>query len=218
MGKLNSKGFGAVEILLVVLILLIAGLGGYYVYHNQNSTKPAAKTSATTKSDKTKTVKNLASDPYAGWQTLTGTGFTMKYPAGWKTKNCTDTSGGDQRTCIYIASPDLTTHGHLYTIATGAEFKIFYQAAESSYTSIQDYTSTAAQGKYGVLGDIGNIKVDGIDAIRANLNALGGGPVTELIHNGQFWQIEYSIADSESSTTAKYLNEYNNFVQSLKFN
>ena len=51
----NQDGFGVVESLLVIIIVLLVGFIGYYVYHNQNATDDSAtkltaatKTAATT--------------------------------------------------------------------------------------------------------------------------------------------------------------------------
>ncbi len=40
MKKLNTKGFSTVELLLVVLVVLVLGLGGYYVWHTQKNDLP----------------------------------------------------------------------------------------------------------------------------------------------------------------------------------
>ena len=54
----SSAGFGAVEMLLLVLIVLVAAFAGYYVAHNHNQTKPVASASiSTTKKSTTSTQK-----------------------------------------------------------------------------------------------------------------------------------------------------------------
>jgi len=39
MKKLNSKGFGIIEALLLIIILAVIGFGGYYVWSNRNDKK-----------------------------------------------------------------------------------------------------------------------------------------------------------------------------------
>lgn len=67
MGKLKDQaGFGAIEILLVVLILVIIGFGGYYVWHTQHT---MTATQATTKTPVA--TKTTTSTPTTGVQKIT---------------------------------------------------------------------------------------------------------------------------------------------------
>lgn len=47
----NQKGFSAIEILLVIVVISLLGVGGWYVYHKSSTKKPvsAASTSKTGK-------------------------------------------------------------------------------------------------------------------------------------------------------------------------
>jgi hypothetical protein len=40
---LNSKGFGLVEVLLVVVALVVVAAGGIYVYHQDHKAKPQCR-------------------------------------------------------------------------------------------------------------------------------------------------------------------------------
>lgn len=88
MGKLKSdeQGFSVVEVILVLVILVLIGVVGILVYNNQHKTKIAPVASATTPEATTPIKTATTPDPYAGWQTYTGTDFNFKYPADWTAK------------------------------------------------------------------------------------------------------------------------------------
>jgi len=89
MGKLNKneQGFGAIEGIIIVAVVVLLGVVGYMVYKNHNKTTPTATTTtpvATTTPTTTPTPK--AVDPYAGWKTYTSKTekASFKYPSDWK--------------------------------------------------------------------------------------------------------------------------------------
>lgn len=91
MKKLNTKGFSAVEVLLVILIVAVLGGIGYMVYNNRN--KAATKTETTTQKSTTKVAETAKPvDPTASWKTADSLGgaFSMKVPDGWELNNYTN--------------------------------------------------------------------------------------------------------------------------------
>jgi len=93
--KLNKKGFSALEILIVLIVILVLGLGGWYVYKNN---KKDNKTSTTTSISN----KSIAAplDVYSGWKTYTSPNekSSFKYPQSWALKSETypaNTPGSD---------------------------------------------------------------------------------------------------------------------------
>lgn len=99
---LNTKGFGLVGVLIVVVALAVVAGGGAYVYHKNHNTKtPAnATTPHTSTSGKTSTIL----DPYAGWKTfaLAATKLALKYPQAWTIE---DTPQCDGATTYTINAP-----------------------------------------------------------------------------------------------------------------
>lgn len=81
----NQKGFTLVEALLIILILVVIGGVGYMVYHNDHKAKTASvsTTAATKPKASTPAKPTTESNLYAGWQTYSGHGFTVKYPPNW---------------------------------------------------------------------------------------------------------------------------------------
>ena len=82
--KKNEKGFSAVEIILVLVVVGLIGVVGFMVYKNHNK-KPATNTVATTTTTKPATTETKpATDPYAGWKSYCGdSGACFKYPSDW---------------------------------------------------------------------------------------------------------------------------------------
>ena len=96
MGKLqnNEKGFGAVEGILVLVIVVIIGAVGWFVWHNHNKTTPASTTSPVATTTPTTTTPKTV-DPYAGWKsyTLKYEKLTLKYPSSWTVSDQSTSAG-----------------------------------------------------------------------------------------------------------------------------
>ena len=119
MGKLqkDQKGFSAVEVVLVLVIVALVGAIGFLVYKNQHKTKaaPVASTTTTKSTTTTPTKTVTAPDPYAGWKTYTSplnSGLSFKYPADWQFPNPATTipapnnqGGVENDSVVYSALP-----------------------------------------------------------------------------------------------------------------
>ena len=88
-GHPNTKGFGLMSVLLVVLVLAAVGGAGVYAYHRSHRAKPVGTTgqSSTSTYNATTTPKPTPTpvDPYTGWKTYSNTtyGISYKYPSTW---------------------------------------------------------------------------------------------------------------------------------------
>ena len=96
--KLNQKGFGAVEILLLILVIAVIGFGGYWVYSrnktsSNNSPTTATNTTPSTTNSPTSNTKTI--DPYSGWKTYcdASTGSCFRYPSDWGVLSPLDAQG-----------------------------------------------------------------------------------------------------------------------------
>ncbi len=94
--NLNKQGFTVVEVLMILLVVVIVGAIGWYVWRqrnlaSQNAASDSARSSeqqstTSSKKEKTKTTTTTTSDASADWNSYkskTG-GFTIKVPDGWK--------------------------------------------------------------------------------------------------------------------------------------
>jgi hypothetical protein len=92
----NQRGFTAVEALIILLVVVVLGGVGYFVWHRDKDKKnTASTTTSTTTNQNNATVSPSPSptpepDPYTGWKTYTDSAhhYSFKYPAtGWKIDN-----------------------------------------------------------------------------------------------------------------------------------
>jgi uncharacterized protein YxeA len=91
MGKIrrNEAGFSPVEVVLVLVIVALIGVAGWFVYNHNK--KPATNSVATTTTSKPATTETnrttQAPDPTANWAAYSdnsGSGLSVKYPTDWQ--------------------------------------------------------------------------------------------------------------------------------------
>ncbi|HUC79020.1 MAG TPA: hypothetical protein VMQ58_02145 [Candidatus Saccharimonadales bacterium] len=97
--KRDNKGFGIVELLLVIVIIVLLGVVGWFVYKNHNKTTiTKAATNTTT------------SNPYQGWKTgtLKYDQITYKYPPAWILTGSSTASPQSSNGCVYPGTDSYT--------------------------------------------------------------------------------------------------------------
>ncbi len=103
----NENGFGAVEIIMLIVIIGLLGTVGYFVYKNHHQpTKVVTVTKTVTNTPKTTT---LPTDITASWTSYKSTDghYSLKYPSSWVTaSNPTLCSSG-----ILLVAPDTNSIG-----------------------------------------------------------------------------------------------------------
>lgn len=99
--KTTQKGFTVVEALIVLLILVLAGGAGWFVYQKNHKESTASNTTDTTNTATNENTEQAAqADPYEGWITFKKDDFTALYPSNWVAVEL-DTSNSDPNIDIY---------------------------------------------------------------------------------------------------------------------
>jgi hypothetical protein len=98
MGKINkdNKGFGGIELFLVIVIILLLGVVGWFVFKNHNNTTATTTTAIT--------------NPYAGWVSaeLQYEKISYKYPASWKLKDSSISIPKSSDGCTYPGNDNVS--------------------------------------------------------------------------------------------------------------
>jgi hypothetical protein len=86
--RVTSKGYSAIEAIIVLVVVTVIGLGGWWVWrHNHQPKKmPMASNSSTSQTGKQQQSSNTQpADPYAGWKTSCDAVLKAcyKYPNDW---------------------------------------------------------------------------------------------------------------------------------------
>lgn len=101
----NEKGFGMVEVLLIIVIAALIGVVGFMIYRNQHKAKtPSVATSQTTTTQATKTITAAPTDSNTGYLVVKEWGLRFKVPTGLadvQYKIFNKTSGYDDQLAIY---------------------------------------------------------------------------------------------------------------------
>jgi hypothetical protein len=134
MGKLrnNEKGFGAIEGLLIVAVVVLLGIVGYMVYKNHNkATTNNSTTTASTTTTPAKTTTTQPVDPYAGWQSYSDSHMSFKYPSGWQAG-----AGADKYAAVSVTatSPGFATTSMTTADNPGAPVTLSLQLSTNSST------------------------------------------------------------------------------------
>ena len=98
----NEKGFSAIELIMIVVIVVLIGGLGYIVYKNKHQ---PTKVVTVTKTVVAPTKSNTATtkDPYSGWNTTTlkYEQISYKYPTNWTITDKSSAMPKSQNSCIY---------------------------------------------------------------------------------------------------------------------
>ncbi|HSW66519.1 MAG TPA: prepilin-type N-terminal cleavage/methylation domain-containing protein [Bacillota bacterium] len=135
----RSKGFSAIELLVVLVVVLAAGFGGWYIWHkNQNKSTAKQPSSSNNIAQNSNNQQNQQqSDPYEGWKNYSNAtyGINFKYPADWKVEEIGDGSVDSSSTSPLTAQ---------FVINLKYVRDVRYPEAASIQVLTQDITDAAA--------------------------------------------------------------------------
>jgi hypothetical protein len=166
----KQQGFSAVEAILIFIVILLLGFGGWLVWHRSKSSGAADKTATSSEKSEKKAEKKAAADPTDDWVLYTNAEgvFSFKHPASW----------------VQAASPELCSEGlALFAPSTasvgtcasenGGQIQVFSTAGDAS----ADYQLDAAY--YTVTTD-DPVTVEGVAGHRLSATVVGMEAVSEV--------------------------------------
>ncbi len=112
--KNNESGFGAVELALVVIVLVLLSAGGWIIYRKLAT---PSGTSNTTNNTNQTTTTTTTTDPTANWKRVDSIGgaYSIKVPDGWELTNYPgNTLNGDSITFSEGKAAIITTATSAY--------------------------------------------------------------------------------------------------------
>jgi len=210
MKKLSSKGFSAIEALLILVIIGMIGGVGYYVYtQNKAATKDNTAQDGSTKTsqknpdkeeDKTSEYKN---------ETL---GFSFKYPKNWSKE--TEVIEGHFKDNLVFKSPDYkpVPDGPFGEVEAGGIIRV--QVSKTDYK-----TTKEAKENDPYAASPEDITVAGVAAVR---EVKCGHPTQQstciyFVKDGLYYSLSYKHTTQETSDNAKYKAEFNQLIESFEF-
>ena len=216
--KKNQRGFGAVELVLIVVVIGLLGAVGWLVYDRQQkedseSTKNSSQTSQTASKESESTTAKAedTKDETADWKTYTDNKwkFLAKYPSDWTmTSKDYENGGADTRLVTYKSSNFKSdTASVIEVINTGAMISV-----ESSSTKMTDFSTTGLKSNSAYK----ETKVDNIDAVY--FLGKGNSYSYSLIKEGVMYTISLRTVLNNTASENVYKPIFENFIKSFEVN
>jgi hypothetical protein len=110
MNRRYQEGFGAVEIVVVCLVLLALGATGFLFFKHKTRPVAATVTNPAASIKQSALAQTSNPDPYAGWKTYISTAdhFSLKYPTTWTLDATNAPSGAAGYDAATLTSPSKT--------------------------------------------------------------------------------------------------------------
>jgi hypothetical protein len=185
----NQSGFGAIEVLLTLIVVILLVFVGWYIYHTDHKTNVSTPKSSTTST----------TSPTPGWQTFNDSTISFKYPSTVTVAKieCPQTS----ETCVQAKDSSESGDG-----------LIFYE--QSSTLTAKDFAAQDdSGGGVGVISSNSNT-INGFDTYTVETTSSGlGGTYTiwssYLSHNNE-------VVSTSYHTNSTSVSLYNQIVGTLK--
>jgi hypothetical protein len=196
--KRDQKGMGAVEGLLILVIVGLIGFVGWYVYHAKKSTDSTYNSAVSSGSSTPQ-----ASSKQNKKQVYKGIGFTLQYPSDWKfVAKGTAISGGEFASDEFLPAANYPNNN--------AYILMFDH--DNTNLSIDQYAKT--QGPADILSGQKST-INSYDAYTENYDVPGPGGVPNgyevlVEHNGLVVIFNYT-------TQPGYTDTYQSIINSIKF-
>jgi prepilin-type N-terminal cleavage/methylation domain-containing protein len=167
--KNNQKGFSAVEVLIVILIVGLIGAVGWFVYDRQNTDKTA--TNNVGQSDDSDKNAEYSQELKQGYKLYENDDLYLQYPDTWEQYELADQVG-----TVYFKSPDFkapTAEGPGPTALAGYMLELITLDELLPEDNFENYVKNLGGPERGIGGDFSEIKIDGNDAVLSDIKTHG---------------------------------------------
>jgi hypothetical protein len=235
--KTNYRGFGAIEVAILLAVVGLLGFGGWYVwqskdkYNSQQATNAQASTKQNTKENIVDILATYTNSKYD---------ISLKYPKGWSESSTDGTSPVLQAS---FSSPDfnLATLDNGYRIDAGGAFYVwvnpldtsnidpaYKQSAEKNLgkSTIDDTADfiklVQSEGGVEYVTYTSSETIDGIAAGRGRCGHYTHGPCVFWVKNSRLYQVVYDgpsdgfAVKPDPKEIGKYSQEFEAMLKSIK--
>ena len=194
--KSNESGFGAIEGLLVVAVIVLLGVVGYIVYKNHNKTTPSSTTTTTTTPTKI-TTPTPVPDASTKWTRVSSfnSKFSLLIPDGWKV------NVSQARDSIYVAD-DISGNTDELKVVEGTKPTIvkgdITRGGIFPFSAVLSDTNNATGTPSGITYSVGT--VSGVTVIRYEMH-----PTESLPDTAQPGDTEYYYKFGNTAFSIDYI-------------
>lgn len=145
----NRTGFALLEILLIILMIAVIGLGGYYVYNNQHKQPVKPNVTSNKPASTSSTIDNGFKDgPKTGWKTYTNNkaGFSIAVPITFESSYGSPCVKTDDSYTGYVSYRPVSGTVPTTIVEDGTNFYItedytYQLAGAADHSGYTDYSS-----------------------------------------------------------------------------
>lgn len=195
----NQKGFGAIEAIIVLVIVAILGFVCWYVWKQNHKSTDTKSTSQQTNNDSDARKQAKETDLYAGWLACNDTseGLTFKYPATWSTEGSTK----DNPCGITMPTSASSDGGYVWLRSAGegstTSFKVYYN---SSVQAKGTYNYVDASYKGETILDVVSLSTPNapksLSLVAYASNSYSSSKVAGLVLTDQTYTVGQKVSDS----------------------
>jgi hypothetical protein len=157
----NSKGFGALELVIILVVVGLLGFGGWYVWNSKKSADKPSSATQPTGSDQESTATEET--PAAGWKTYSNASpaFSFQYPDDWTVAK---EESSNTYVSIRISSPDYKERETELCTAIDSGYQI--TVGYNSMFADPEVVSKKLNGESTFVKDARSVKLGGLEAAR----------------------------------------------------
>ena len=190
----NQKGFGHVGIMVIIIVLGLVGLSGWFVWDNGKNKDDSSKdiSKSQNESDNTKSEQESESTEKPKLKTYAGPNITFAYPDTW-----TIETRENSPEWVYFKSADYVEpleDSPVIRAGYWLELRVAPARSDQSYAKDLEAAPTG-QEMHG--GTYETIKIDGSDAVLSNTKSHGAFWYATAYHNDNAYYFRLNAVDED---------------------